>query len=129
MALLLWELGSRLVAVRQWRNAWFPPLLLLLAGALDLLAIGTVGDMILAMMSRVALGHTGRPLEVPRYIAMAFCLVLLAAPARSLIPVVLPGATDQAWHASAVLWIAALALFVWRYTPVLIKPRADGNPD
>ena len=42
---------------------------------MHLLAIGTIGGMILAMMSRVSLGHTGRPLEVPTYLAWAFALV------------------------------------------------------
>ena len=40
--------------------------------ALHLITIGTIGMMILAMMTRVSLGHTGRTLNTPIYIC-CFC--------------------------------------------------------
>lgn len=95
---------------------------------IHLLAIGTVGGMILSMMSRVSLGHTGRPLEVPAGLAWAFALVLLAALVRTLLPMVEPSWTRWSWQLSALLWIIAFALFVLRYWPILTTPRADGKP-
>ena len=53
---------------------------------IHLLAIGAIGGMILTMMSRVSLGHTGRPLEVPYYLSLAFAFILLAAVIRSVLP-------------------------------------------
>jgi uncharacterized protein involved in response to NO len=96
--------------------------------AMHLLAVGTIGGMILAMMSRVSLGHTGRPLEVPRYLAVAFALVLLAALVRALLPMVAVTCTSQAWQLSALLWILAFSAFLWRYLPILTRPRVDNKP-
>jgi uncharacterized protein involved in response to NO len=95
---------------------------------MHLLAIGTVGGMILSMMSRVSLGHTGRPLEMPVSAAWAFVLVLLAAVVRALLPILVPALTMLSWRLSAVLWIVAFAIFVFHYLPILIAPRPDGKP-
>jgi uncharacterized protein involved in response to NO len=93
-----------------------------------LLATGAIGGMILAMMSRVSLGHTGRPLEVPRYLALAFALIMLAAVIRSVLPLVAPGMTLLWWQVSALLWIVVFSIFLYRYLPILTRPRADGKP-
>jgi uncharacterized protein involved in response to NO len=95
---------------------------------IHLLAIGTVGGMILAMMSRVSLGHTGRPLEVPGYLATAFALILLAAVIRAVLPLATANLTLLSWRSSAVLWVVAFSMFLYRYWPVLTRPRADGKP-
>ncbi|MCB1688258.1 MAG: NnrS family protein [Halioglobus sp.] len=95
---------------------------------IHLLAIGTIGGMILAMMSRVSLGHTGRPLEVPAYLSLAFGLVILAAMIRAVLPLVDVALTLWAWQLSALLWIVAFSLFLVRYIPVLTQPRVDSKP-
>lgn len=95
---------------------------------MHLLAIGTVGGMILSMMSRVSLGHTGRPLQVPGGLPIAFALVFLAAIIRAGLPVAMPELTVWAWQISAGLWIIAFAIFAYRYIPILTTPRADGKP-
>jgi uncharacterized protein involved in response to NO len=94
---------------------------------IHLLAIGTIGGMILAMMSRVSLGHTGRPLEVPGYLAAAFGMVFLAAILRALLPLWDITLTHWAWRLSAGLWIVAFLLFLVRYIPVLTRARVDGK--
>lgn len=95
---------------------------------MHLLAIGTVGGMTLSMMSRVSLGHTGRPMEVPGGMAWVFALVFVAAVIRALLPVFAPAHTLLAWQLSAVLWIVAFAIFVYRYLPILARARVDGKP-
>jgi uncharacterized protein involved in response to NO len=95
---------------------------------IHLLAIGTVGGMILTMMSRVSMGHTGRPLEVPTYLAWAFALIILAAIVRAVLPMLAPGLTPWAWRVSALLWIVAFGCFLYRYLPILTSPRVDGKP-
>jgi uncharacterized protein involved in response to NO len=95
---------------------------------MHLLAIGTVGGMILAMMCRVSLGHTGRPLEVPAYLAWAFAAIIAAAVIRSLLPWLAPQLTALAWRSSSVLWIFAFSCFLYHYLPVLTRPRTDGKP-
>jgi uncharacterized protein involved in response to NO len=96
--------------------------------AMHLLAVGTIGGMILAMMARVSLGHTGRPLVVPTYLAVGFALVLLAALVRALLPMLAVSLTAQAWQLSAVLWILAFSAFLWRYLPILTRARVDNKP-
>jgi len=95
---------------------------------MHLLAIGTIGGMILAMMSRVSLGHTGRPLELASGVATAFALIFITALVRALLPVIDPTLTQWSWRISAALWIIAFAIFVFRYYPVLTKARVDGKP-
>ncbi len=92
---------------------------------IHLLAIGAIGGMVLSMMSRVSQGHTGRPLEVPGYLAMAFGLIMLAAILRSALPIVAANQTLLAWRLSAVIWIVVFAIFLYRYLPILTRPRAD----
>jgi uncharacterized protein involved in response to NO len=94
---------------------------------IHLLAVGSIGGMILAMMSRVSLGHTGRPLEVPTYLAVAFGLIFLAAVLRAFLPMFDIALTLWAWRLSALLWIIAFLLFLYRNIPVLLQARVDGK--
>jgi uncharacterized protein involved in response to NO len=95
---------------------------------IHLLAIGSIGGMILTMMSRVSLGHTGRPLETPGYLTAAFSMVFAAALIRAFLPLLDISLTLWAWRVSAVLWIIAFSLFLIHYVPVLTQPRVDGKP-
>jgi uncharacterized protein involved in response to NO len=79
------------------------------------------------MMSRVSLGHTGRPLDAPGYTAFAFGILFSAAVTRAFLPILNVNMTQFAWYGSATLWIIAFALFLVRYIPILIGPRADGK--
>jgi uncharacterized protein involved in response to NO len=94
---------------------------------IHLLAVGTIGGMILSMMSRVSMGHTGRPLDVPTYLAWAFALLMLAAVIRAFLPILAVNLTPWAWRISAVLWIVAFACFLLRYLPILTRARVDGK--
>ncbi|MCC7256963.1 MAG: NnrS family protein [Gammaproteobacteria bacterium] len=94
------------------------------SAALHLLTVGGIAGMILAMMTRVALGHTGRPLAVSRPIVAAYLLLGAAALARSL-GTALPGAYLPMIDLAALLWIAAFAVFLGVYAPILVRPRPD----
>ncbi|TNI72061.1 NnrS family protein [Aeromonas media] len=102
------------------------PLSLSLAS--HLLSAGCMGTMILGMIARVSLGHSGRALHVGRRITLAFALVILSAFMRVLLPLYWPSLTMTGWNLSGWSWIAAYGLFVWVYTPILARPRADGRP-
>ncbi|MDH4040722.1 MAG: NnrS family protein [Gammaproteobacteria bacterium] len=95
---------------------------------IHLLAIGTIGGMILSMMSRVSLGHTGHPLDVPVYLAWAFALLAAAAVVRALLPLLSANLTPWSWRISALLWIFAFGCFLYRYLPILTRARVDGKP-
>jgi uncharacterized protein involved in response to NO len=71
------------------------------------LTVGAMTGLILAMMARVSLGHTGRPLQVPTSMVWAFALMQLATLAR----VVLPLFSSLGVSLSALCWCLALLLF------------------
>lgn len=97
-------------------------------GALHLLAIGGVGGMTLAVMSRATLGHSGRPLIASWPLVFAYAA--------------LPGAALLRWAGSefsgavyfpavlsaGALWILSYALYVAGLVPAFLGPRADKGP-
>lgn len=94
---------------------------------LHIFTIGGIGLMTLSMMSRVALGHTGRDVRKPsRWIRFAFAGLLVSILFRVLVPMM----TSQFYMnwvlVASVFWILSFAIFVVIYTPILLKPRADG---
>ncbi|EOD53779.1 NnrS family protein [Aeromonas molluscorum] len=98
------------------------------SAASHFLSAGAMGTMILAMIARVSLGHSGRALQVGRRIVLAFSLVLLAGLTRPLLPLLWPAQTLLGWNLSGLSWALAYALFVWVYAPILSRPRLDGRP-
>lgn len=93
--------------------------------AVHCLTIGAMAGLILAMIARVSLGHTGRPLQPPAGMTLAFILLNLAGVSRVLLVLWLPLA--GLWLA-AVCWVGAFALYAWRYAPMLLRARVDGHP-
>jgi uncharacterized protein involved in response to NO len=92
--------------------------------ALHALTVGGIGGVILGMITRVALGHTGRPLHAARLIQIAYLLLNVSALFRSFGPLD-TSSIALAYTGSGLLWIAAFGLFVWHYAPILVQPRAD----
>ncbi len=99
--------------------AWHLALLGQQSLATHALAVGGVGGLILAMIARVSLGHTGRLLQPPKAVVLGFALVLIAAGCR----VLLVPFSSLGLGLSVVLWCAAFALFLRHYTAILLKPR------
>lgn len=93
--------------------------------ALHAFTAGAIGTMTLGMMARVSLGHTGRTLEISNCVKLAFALMVAAAAIRTAIQW-LPLEYMTTLYLSGALWIAAWALFLYRYSMLLIKPRVDG---
>lgn len=87
--------------------------------------VGAIGGMTLGMMARVSLGHTGRELAINKMVISAFVLMLAAAVVRSSVSL-LPLDYMTVMYISGGLWVCAWALFLVRYTHILIKPRKDG---
>ncbi|MFS8606713.1 MAG: NnrS family protein [Gammaproteobacteria bacterium] len=85
---------------------------------------GLFGTMILAVATRVALGHTGRPLVVRPAITVAYALVAAAALVRIFGPALLPLGAVHVLACAAVLWAAAFGIFLVVYVPILFAPRA-----
>lgn len=98
------------------------------SGWLHALTSGAFATMIVAVMTRASLGHTGRPLVVARPIVIAYVLLTLAAATRVLAPAIAPQMSMTSWTVAGSLWTAAFALYLVVYAPILCRPRADGKP-
>ena len=93
-----------------------------------LLTVGGMGGLILAMISRVSLGHTGRPLLPPKAMTAAYFFITLAAIIRAFGPFALPEKTVLFIDISGTFWLFAFGIFVITYAPMLMSGRKDGRP-
>lgn len=96
--------------------------------AMHALTAGAMGNMILSMIARVSLGHSGRPLQPKLIMTGAFLLVLIAALTRVFFIWLVPEMTSQWLMFSTMAWALAYGIYVVVYFKVLTTPRADGNP-
>jgi uncharacterized protein involved in response to NO len=130
--------GEPILWIMHVAYAWLPAGLALKAFALlgeaawasrwqHALATGAIATMILAVMTRVSLGHTGRPLVVSRAVAVAYVLITIAALARTLGVAFLPSHYLFTLAIAAVAWTASFAIFLAVYAPILWRPRVDGK--
>jgi uncharacterized protein involved in response to NO len=143
LRLLQWRtartLRQPIVWVLHAAYAWLPVGLALKAAALlgglpaaqywlHALTIGAFSTMILAVMTRAALGHTGRPIIAHPLTTVSYTLLLLAAITRVCGPTMFGLPFNLAIVLAAGLWTGAFALFLLIYLPILCGPRADGRP-
>jgi len=143
--------GARLALWRPWRALHAPLVWILHASyawiaihfslrslaALDIVAeplaihaltIGAIGGMTIGMMTRTALGHSGRTLRAGGAEVACYLLVMAAAVVRVFGGLVLPGFYVATIVLSAACWSAAFATYALTYWPVLTRPRVDGKP-
>jgi uncharacterized protein involved in response to NO len=95
------------------------------ANWLHALTAGGFGTMILAVMTRVALGHTGRELVVGKATTAAYVLVIAGAALRVAGPTSLPNSYVPLVSVAGAAWAAAFVIFLVVYAPVLAGPRPD----
>lgn len=95
---------------------------------LHAITIGLIGSIIIAMVSRVSLGHTGRPLIATKLMITSYILIQTTAITRLGL-----GATDYLNYMTSVkisgtLWVSAFLLLFISLIPLLTKIRVDGRP-
>ena len=90
--------------------------------AMHALTTGAIGVMVLAMGSRAALGHSGRPLIATKPTVMVYFLVIGSAILRVFVPF------DWALVMAGLMWTLGWGMFSVIYWPVLARPRIDGLP-
>jgi len=90
------------------------------------LGIGSAAIFIFGMMTRVALGHTGRKIQAGALINAGYIIIHAALFVR--VGLVFAGMPLAAYNWSGVLWLTAFVLFSLTYAHVLWKPRIDGKP-
>jgi uncharacterized protein involved in response to NO len=127
-----------LVLVLHLGYVWIPIGLALLAASILTAAVptlaavhafgaGAFATMMLAIMTRATLGHTGRTLHAGTATTVIYGLVTLAVLLR-LGATFAPGMYTPLLHSSGGAWIAAFALYLAVYGPMLLSPRPDGKP-
>ena len=90
------------------------------AAWLHAFTIGSLGLMMLGLMTRVSLRHTGRPPVVPRAMLVAYGAMFLAALLRVIAGV---GAQHTALIGVAtLLWAAAFTLYFVHFAAILLSP-------
>jgi uncharacterized protein involved in response to NO len=125
--------GEPLVVILHIAYAWLPVGYLLLglvalglplpgSAALHALTMGAVATMILAVATRVALGHTGRPLTASPLTVVAYGALNVAVLARIGSPLV-PEWSLVLMDTAAAGWVAAFGLFLAVYWGILTRPR------
>ncbi|MCB1668755.1 MAG: NnrS family protein [Pseudomonadales bacterium] len=98
-----------------------------LTTALHGITVGGMGLLILSMISRVSLGHTGRMLIVSQWIVGAYVALAIAAVVRLVAPLA-TGYTTHMYLLSIAAWVAGYLIYAVVYWPVLTQPRLDGRP-
>lgn len=127
---LVWvlHLGYLLVAAAlALKAAWLLGGVGWAAAWLHMQTAGALATMILAVMTRATLGHTGRELTASPMTVACYAMVVAAAFAR-----VFAGLAGShallALCAAAILWVGAFVCFLAVYAPMLVRRRPDGKP-
>ena len=90
-----------------------------------LIVIGYFSSMLIGMVSRVSLGHSGRRLEADTLTWTCYLTVIASALLRAAAEFAPPPALGSLLLASALLWLAAFGAWAWRYVPMYLSPRID----
>jgi uncharacterized protein involved in response to NO len=102
------------------------PLLARAATHVHLIGMGGFAVLIIGMVTRTALGHTGRPLTLDGIMLASYWFMVISVALR--LAALWPSAYGvPLLHAAATAWITSLALYLYRYIPFLIRPRADAR--
>jgi uncharacterized protein involved in response to NO len=116
--------------------AWIPIGLVLLglsamnivtvSAAFHALAVGSMAGLMVGMITRTALGHTGRPLAAGLPEIVMYGLILSAAIARTAAALVPPALYQSLLIFSMLCWSATFAVYLAVYGPYLVNARIDG---
>lgn len=103
--------------------------LILAKAPLHTLVIGYFTSMLLSMVTRVTLGHSGRALKADRLtwgIFLAFQSIVVLR-VISEIPGVGFTLRSHLYMCAGVVWLACFGLWTYKFAPVYWKPRPDGG--
>jgi uncharacterized protein involved in response to NO len=123
----LWlGLGLALGGVSQLLG-WASGTAVLPLAPLHAITMGALGSLMLAMVTRVTCGHTGRPVVADNLLWRLFWL-LQAATLMRIAAAVPTWPAQPLLTATAVLWAALMLTWALRYGSWYGRPRADGRP-
>ncbi|HEU4853341.1 MAG TPA: NnrS family protein [Telluria sp.] len=129
-------LRNPLLWIMHASYAWIPVGFALLAmaqlglapasAAVHVLGVGAIAGLILGMITRTALGHTGRPLRAGRSETAMYVLIQLGVLLR-LAAALAPPVRDVALIAAGACWTSAFIAYLLTYSPYLVRARIDGK--
>lgn len=90
--------------------------------AIHTLTVGSMATMILSMISRVSLGHTGRMIVVGKTMTFAFMCIILAFIVR-VFGIYFIDNYIHVISLTVLLWTIAFGCFIVIYLPILFKPK------
>ncbi len=130
-------LGHPLLWVLHLSYAWLAIGLFLLGlsalglvsdgAAFHALGIGATAGLIIGMLTRTALGHTGRPLKAGTAETVMYLAVHAGAVLRVLASLHVMESSVGLILASAACWSLAFLLYLVVYGPYLVRARLDGK--
>lgn len=154
---LLFLAAAAAQAARLWRwsgiHAWGEPLVLILhlgyafvplgflLGAISILVpgtlagtaalhawtVGAIGLMTLGVMTRATRGHTGRDLTASAW-TMSIYGAMTGAALLRMAAGIFPQGYLVMLEAAGTAWVAAFAMFLFEYAPMLLGPRSERSP-
>lgn len=130
-------LGTPLLWILHLSYTWIPVGFFLLSLAalkvlpasagFHVLTVGSMAGLIIGMITRTALGHTGRPLTAGRSELVMYLLIQAGVVARFIAAAGSPEMRSAMLMATAACWSAAFVLYVIVYAPYLMSARIDGR--
>ncbi|MDO5056148.1 MAG: NnrS family protein [Lautropia sp.] len=117
-------LGAGLLAAAAWLAGWVGRPV----WSIHLIGIAGFAVLIIGMVTRTALGHLGRPLQTDRSMVTCYALTIVSAVLRlGALAADAPFVTPLL-HTAGLAWMLAFGLYLWRFVPMLIRPRIDELP-
>jgi len=111
-----WVPAGLFILAVQLSGAFYP-----WSAGIHALMAGAMSTLILGMIARVALGHSGPPITASRLTVIGFVLITAAAIIRVTAAVLVAPAWLSA--VAGLLWSLAFLLYLVVYTPVLLRNR------
>lgn len=134
-------LGQPMVWVLHLGYLWIPITLLMMGFEvlgivprslpIHTLSVGAMGLIVIGMITRTAMGHTGRQISASSVESAIFILIAVSGLLRALAgisPLQSPVITPMLLLLAGSSWVVAFVLYLYRYTPWLFRPRLDGRP-
>jgi uncharacterized protein involved in response to NO len=94
---------------------------------LHALSIGFMTSLLVGMVSRVSLGHSGRALVADDLTWFCFWGVSGIAVLRILAEITFLNQLISLNLLAALLWLKVFGVWTWRYLPFMVLPRVDGR--
>src|SRR5690606_18275215 len=97
------------------------------SAGIHLLAIGSMAGLIIGMITRTALGHTGRMLRAGSAETIMYAALHLGVALRLAASLSTGQVREIALLATGVAWTVSFLLYVVTYAPYLLRARSDGK--